>query len=65
MSTHCQLFSPGVLYGTRGTPMGIMVVTLRVGAALAALTPLCQPRRRPERISRRSIRVRLPQSHSQ
>ena len=27
MSTHCHIFSPGVLYGTRGTPIGIIVVT--------------------------------------
>ena len=28
MSTHCHIFSPGVLYGTRGTPIGIIVATL-------------------------------------
>lgn len=27
MSTHCQTFSRGVRYGTRGTPIGIMRVT--------------------------------------
>ena len=30
MSTHCHEFSFGVLYGTRGTPMGIIVATDRV-----------------------------------
>ena len=29
MSTHCQLFSLGVLYGTRGTPIGIIVAVER------------------------------------
>jgi hypothetical protein len=30
ISTHCQLFSLGVLYGTRGTPIGIIVDTERL-----------------------------------
>ena len=43
MSTHCQLPSLGVLYGTRGTPMGIIRVTCRRGPPppllLLAITP--------------------------
>ena len=38
MSTHCQLPSFGVLYGTRGTPIGIIRVTCRRGPSL--LLPL-------------------------
>jgi hypothetical protein len=39
ISTHCHEFSFGVLYGTRGTPMGIIVATER------APRPLRAPRR--------------------
>ena len=42
MSTHCHEFSFGVLYGTRGTPMGIIVATER------APPP---PRRAPTRLA--------------
>jgi hypothetical protein len=43
MSTHCQLPSLGVLYGTRGTPIGIIRVACRRGPppllVLLAMTP--------------------------
>ena len=34
MSTHCHPPDWGVLYGTRGTPMGIIFVTCRLGPLL-------------------------------
>jgi len=34
MSTHCQPPSLGVRYGTRGTPIGIIRVTCRLGPPL-------------------------------
>ena len=34
MSTHCQLPSRCERYGTRGTPIGIMRVTCRLGPLL-------------------------------
>ena len=37
MSTHCQLPSLGVRYGTRGTPIGIIRVTCRRGPPLPLL----------------------------
>ncbi len=42
MSTHCQPPSRGVRYGTRGTPIGIMRVTCRLGPLDRLLTHKAQ-----------------------